>query len=241
MSIVRQVREEIDTFEPGTILTYASFSIPQDKFVNLAKSLSTLCKEGVIKRMTKGMYYKPSFSRFGEQMPTDEAIINTCIESNRKTIAYVSGTNIYRQMGFTTQLSREYVVMNDTRQGVRTIQNLIIRFVKSPVREVVKEIKYLQLLDAISDIKNIPACTPNDLSRNILVKIKMMPLRERKQLVRLAFYYKPRTRALLGAFMEHLGEKALSATLRETLNPLTSFHIGISEKTLPNKALWQIA
>lgn len=238
--IAEKVQKRVNALKPLELFSYSDFSDFEKDKQAVAKALSNLFKKGLIRRLSKGIYYKPEFSRFGELSPTDSAIIKKIIESSKKNIAYVSGTNVYRQMGLTTQLSREYVIMNDTRRGISEIQNIRIRFIKSPVVESVEDIRYLQLLDAITDIKNISACSPNEACKVILLKLKFMNQKERKLLVKLASYYRPMTRALLGAFVDILGEKKLSAFLKQSLNPLTTFHVGISDKILPNKAKWFI-
>lgn len=238
--IADAVREKIETIEPTSIFSYSDFSYLEKDKLAVAKALSNLFKKGILKRISKGMYYKPSYSRFGELSPTDTDIINKFLELTKKNIAYLSGTNIYRKMGLTTQLSKEYVIVNDTKQGIIEIQNITIRFMKTPVLETVKDISYLQLLDAIADIKNISGTTPSKACEIILSKIKAMTFKERKELVKLGLYYKPMTRALLGAIVDLFKEKELSLSLKNTLNPLTSFQIGISEKVLPNKSQWHI-
>jgi len=240
MKVFQEVQDKISKFENGEIFSYSDFNISNEKFLALSKSLSLLYKRGILRKISKGLYYKPEQSIFGELSPTETDILENFLKKSKKNIGYISGTNIYRNMGLTTQLSREFVIMNDTRQGMTEIQNIVIKFVKSPVLEPITNIKILQFLDAITDIKKIPACTPTEAIPIFISKIKKMSNEERQELVKFAKYYKPQTRALVGAFIELVGEKNLSLILKKTLNQLTFFKIYISKDVLINKNNWNI-
>ena len=55
-----------------------------------------------------------------------------------------------------------------------------------------------------------------------------------------AIKYTPRTRALLGAVLKELGLWEQSFKLKETLNPMTKYKVGISKDILPSKEYWNI-
>jgi hypothetical protein len=53
--------------------------------------------------------------------------------------------------------------------------------------------------------------------------------------------YPPRVRALVGAILESLGKKNQRLDkLKNSLNPLSTFELGIKEKELPTKSNWYI-
>ena len=240
--IADKVRDQVKNLETSKLLVYTDFSYPENDKQAIAKELSNLFKKGILRRVSKGMYYKPSFSRLGEVPLSDNEIIHKCLEISKKNIAYLSGTNVYRSMGFTTQLSKEYVIMNDTKQGFNEIQNIYISFVKSPVLEKINEtdIKILQIIDAISDIKNIPACTPSNACTILVSLLKNLTVQEKERLSILVQYYKPMVRSIVGAIFQINGEENLSLIMKKNINSLTFFHIGISEQVLPNKSQWHI-
>jgi len=244
MSVLKQVKEEVNNFQAGMLLTYSNFSVPQDKFLNLAKSLSVLSKKGIIKRISKGVYYKPEYFPFGASLPTDSEILETVLSKNKAKIAYITGINAYNQLGLTTQVSKEIVISTDKLRRKIKMQNTEIRFVKSKFTENIEktlDIPILQILDAMTDIKDIPDSDINTSCKILLQKLKFLDKSQRERLTQLVLHYPPVTRALTGAFFEILGEdKTLLELIQNSLNKLTNFKLGISTNILPNKFNWKI-
>jgi hypothetical protein len=103
-----------------------------------------------------------------------------------------------------------------------------------------QEVELRQLLDALRRIKRVPAATPTKVAGLLRARIQALPAADKAQLVQLALTYSPGTRALLGALLERLGESQLSQRLHKTLNPLTSYRLGLSAAALPNRDQWRI-
>jgi hypothetical protein len=57
---------------------------------------------------------------------------------------------------------------------------------------------------------------------------------------KLALDYNPATRALLGAIVEQNFSSVPIASLKKSLNPLSKYKLGITDKVLPNKLNWFI-
>lgn len=231
--IAELVRQKIEATNPLDILSFKDFNESSTEKMAVAKELSNLFKKGILKKISKGMYYKPEFSRFGELSPTDNDILMKYLELSTNKIGYISGTNVYRGMGLTTQLSREFVIVSDTRQqGIINIRKTIIRFVKSPLQVEnplnISEISLLCILDALQDIKNIPACTPSNALKMLTYRIKELSQEQKQKLYSFSLFYKPMVRALLGLLFERSGDQQLSILLKSTLNPLTKFKIGLN-------------
>lgn len=244
MSILKQVQDELNNLEAGKLLTYSNFSVPQDKFMTLAKYLSNLCKQGIITRASKGIYYKPEYFPFGTSLPTDSEILETVLGKNKAKIAYVTGITAYNQLGLTTQVSKQIVIATDKLRRNTKVQNTEIKFVKSKVTQNIEktlDIPILQILDAMTDIKSIPDSDINTSCKILLQKFKGLSEKQKNRLIELVFYYPPVTRALTGAFFEILGEnKTLLKLIQNSLNKLTTFKLGISNAILPNKFNWKI-
>lgn len=230
--IAELVREKIEATNPLDILSFKDFNESSTEKLAVAKELSNLFKRGILKKISKGMYYKPKFSRFGELSPSDDEILMKYLELSTNKIGYISGINVYRGMGLTTQLSKEYVLMNDTRQGILNINNIQIKFIKTAVQtqEELSEadITSLCILDALQDIKNIPACTPSNALRILTYRIKELSQEQKQKLYSFSLFYKPMVRALLGLIFDKIGEQKLVISLKETLNPLTKFQVGVT-------------
>jgi hypothetical protein len=53
-------------------------------------------------------------------------------------------------------------------------------------------------------------------------------------------FYPPRVRALLGAILEDINTSFDTSELKESINPLTIFELGLKEKDLPTIKNWNI-
>lgn len=96
------------------------------------------------------------------------------------------------------------------------------------------------ILDALKDLKIIPDCNTNTAVSILEGKIKKMKEKEIKEIIQFALLYPPRVRALLGAILEQLNRKKEIKILKDSLNPLSQFKLGVKEKTLSTAAAWNI-
>ncbi len=240
MTISQQVYNRIDSIEAGKVIGYTSFNLPNDKFEALAAALARFTQKGIIKRLTKGLYYKPIESEFGKLAPVRDQILKKYLYQGRKRIGYLTGNNIYNQMGLTTQIANTNFIACAIPGRHLTIGRIKIDFVKAYTKILENDIKYLQLLDAIKDIKIIPDNDVNTICKILLGKLRSMKRVDRKRVYELSFYYNPATRALAGAMFELIEKGNFTEKLKETLNGLSEYKIGISEVQLPNKKNWNI-
>lgn len=240
MSIMKQVVKKINQLPSGTLVTLGDFHpLDVNSSQALSKSLSRLAKEGEIKRLSKGRYYKPKKTRFGEGGPGEAAIIDCYTKNKGKLFAYKTGLAAYYEMGLTTQIPNEIVLAStQSRRKLTPIRSVRIRTVKASVRPEAWNIKLLQLLDAIRDFKKIPATTPDESIRRLIVLLAKLQTEDLRNLIGLSENYSPATRAALGAMLDSFGIN--TETIKKSLNGLTKYNLGISDKVLPNKKNWNI-
>ncbi|MGQ1910809.1 hypothetical protein ACT3CE_13605 [Marinifilum sp. RC60d5] len=67
--------------------------------------MERLQKRGLIKKVSKGTFYKPKKSLFGELKPDEQELLKPYLFEKEKRIAYITGNYLYNQLGFTTQLT----------------------------------------------------------------------------------------------------------------------------------------
>ena len=140
---------------------------------------------GKIAKLSKGKYYKPENTPFGNLQPKQAQVLKDLLEENGKITGYLTGYNIYNQLGLTTQVSNTVQIgKNQVRPNFKR-ERYTIAFVKQKNIITKDNIPLLQVLDAIRYIKDFED-------------------KEIKRLVRLALIYPPATRALLGALLEQL-------------------------------------
>lgn len=240
MSIAQEVYSRIDAIEAGKVIGYTYFNLPNDKSEALAAALTRFTQKGIIKRLSKGLYYKPKESEFGKLAPNEDQILKKYLYQGRKRIGYLTGINIYNRWGLTTQIANtNFIACAMPRRRV-SIGRVKIDFVKAYTKISENDIEYLQFLDAVKDIKKIPDNDVNTVCRILLGKLRSMKKADRKRICELSFYYNPAARALAGAMLESIEKGNFIKKLKGTLNGLSQYKIGISEDLLPNKENWNI-
>lgn len=240
-TVFQQVREEIARQPPGAILALEDFVLPIENTAALAKSLSRLSQNGTLRRLVKGLYYKPAIGILGEiSTPPDKSLLLKLLALYKDKISYMTGTNVYNKMGLTTQVANEYVIASDKPRSPVQVGPTRVRFIRSHVKVPITDTVVIQLLDAIWEIKNIPANTPAKAAQVLLGQLRKLTPTQRQALATHAQAYPPLTRALTGLFLETLGEKTLSAQLKKSLNPLSTFKIALDTSVFPASRTWNI-
>ncbi|GAA4363832.1 DUF6088 family protein [Hymenobacter saemangeumensis] len=237
-SIMQRVRQQVQAFEPGELLTYADLSTDPATFGAVAAALSRLSREGVLKRYARGQYYRPKTSRFGALQPSEAAVLRTLTAGEGTVSAYPVGTALYNQLGLTTQVPAEVVVASPRLRRTRLPR---VAFVVRPAPERASDVPLLQWLEVLRDLRRIPDARPDEVLARVQRFIKGLSPARRRRLVELALRQAPpRARAVLGAVLEQQADKKGAAQLRATLNLLTTYHLGLSATALPNCAAWNI-
>lgn len=235
MTTSKEVLKKIKHKKPGEIITFEEFSDLENSNA-VALTLSRLFKKGVLLKMGKGLYYKPKITRFGTLMPNENEVLKTLIKKNKK--GYISGLAAFNRLGLTSQVSNLITISGGKSSHERKIGHLTIKF-KQGNHTNFKDTPFLQILDALKNIKKIPDAKINESI--IILKNKILSYDEDEihRIVFLAKKSKSSVRALLGAMIEKKYLKE-SSELLETLNPLTMYKLNISEEILPNKRKWKI-
>jgi hypothetical protein len=169
---------------------------------------------------------------FGNLKPSQEEVVKDLLEKDGKIIGYLTGVSIFGQLGLTTQISNIIEIgvkgkKNNTSRGMYTI-----RFVQQPNQITRSNIPLLQLLDSIKNIKRIPDTTPDNSYNRISAIIKSLDEKSLDLMIKLAMKYNPMTRAIAGAIIEELYGEEKATILRDTLNPITIYKVGLTKKVL---------
>jgi len=236
MSVAKITRDFIEQIEDTKIFTYSD--IPSNKKSSVAIELSRLFKKGVVKKIAKGKFYKPKQSRFGEIAPSDEEIAKSYLVEED---AYITGYGGYNRLGLTTQIPNVITIASSRVPSRIKVENVNLRFVPNIANGGVKDTQILQILDALRDIKNIPDSSPSDVVVSIKKIVKKFDVEKIKKMLKLVSKYPPRVKAILGAILKEMGRWEEAYLLKETLNPLTRYKIGIGIEALPNRDEWKIA
>lgn len=237
MSVAKITRDFIENFEDGKIFTIND--IPSCKKSSVIIELSRLFKKGLINKVSKGKYYKPKKRAFGQIGPSSDDKISKYLD-NAEGVSYETGSNSFRQLGLTTQISKTTTIATNKPYRKVQIDNINIKFVPKRVDVKTKDIHLLQILDALKDIKKIPATTPSLAYVYLKSIIEKESTENQFKLTKYAKKYTPRTKALLGAILKELGNNECAYELKDSLNVLTTFKLGISSDIIKDKKYWNI-
>lgn len=241
MTIAKNINNQIEKIEVGKLFSYQDFQLPPDNMEAMAAAFSRLVSKGIIKRFSRGKYFKPQNGFFGEVPLKENQIIENILKVNGKLTGYLTGVTVYNQMGLTTQMTNQYTIATNKFRKPIQKGRINVRFVKLYSDLVEENIPLLQLLDAIKDIDGIPGTEPNTALELVKTKLKDLSKSKKTKLGQLAFNYPPATRALTGAILElYDRDNTASKKLYKSLNPLSKYNLGINENTLPNKNKWKI-
>ncbi len=99
------VRNKIEKTDYGIVFSASDFPVEVTKQKSVNKVLENLTKAGEIRRLVKGRYYKTKMTEFGELMPSSYQIVKKLLEEKGKLIGYITGYQIFNELGLTTQVS----------------------------------------------------------------------------------------------------------------------------------------
>ena len=240
MKTTEYISFSIDRFPRGYVFTCANFSTEVNQKEAIIKALNRMAASGKIAKLSKGKYYKPENTPFGNLQPNQSQVVKDLLEENGKIIGYLTGYSIYNQLGLTTQVSNTIQIGKNQVRPLFNRERYTIAFVKQKNTITRENISLLQILDAIRYIKKIPDSNVETSCKRFLAIIKKLSESEANTMARLALKYSPATRALLGALMEQLQLGRTTEALLKSLNPITKYKLAGAANILSTTEKWNI-
>ena len=201
----------------------------------VAQALSRLSRTGLIRRLSKGTYYRAGESSFGKTLPNPIAL--RAISAQKKAM-FPAGISAANLLGFTTQASARGEASTSYASLPRKLigPELVIHTRRPEAWANLSETE-AAILDFIRRGGSTSELPPLDTIRrlsDLLSKPKTYA-----RLLGVAASEPPRARAILGALGERIGaDRKKLAELRATLNPLSKFDFGVFA-AMPNARDWQ--
>lgn len=238
MKVAASIRKRITDQGPDSLWSYADFAgLP---FQAVAKSLSRLAKDGLVQRIRKGLYYYPKQTALGASQPSASALLAKTVMRGGNTLVFSGGTASFQNLGLTTQVPAQYTLFGSSSSRTVRIGKITARIHRRDLGHLTGATQQdVWCLDAIRNLKHVPDSTPADALKKIMRQFKTgaQPV---KRLLRFAQGEPPRVRALIGAMAEQVGYRGPEIKkLRNSLNPLTKFRIGVA-LVLSNASAWNI-
>jgi len=240
MSIAQTIQNTVEAMPAGQIFGYQELPSYAKSPDAVIKAVSRMVSDKRLERFSKGKFYVAKKGLLGFRKPSDSELIRSMLYKNGRLRGYVTGLSLYNQLGLTTQMPRTITVSyNGGRQekefGTIRIKTVVTRI---PIQE--KDVKLLQYLDALKDIKKIMDSEIN-LSLKIIRKyISELSEREQGRLLKLAqSYFSPQVRALVGLLFTDL-KLSIPSSLFRSLNPTTIYKLKLDESKWPMAKEWNI-
>ena len=127
-SLTQHIRSTIANQKPGFVFTHVDFFSLGNE-ATIERILSRLFEAGEIRRIRRGLYYKPEISRWGEVPPANSAIVNA-LSRMMRTKFLPDGANALYQLGLTTQIPMKQVYLTEKQIGDIVIGKSTIEFRK---------------------------------------------------------------------------------------------------------------
>lgn len=204
-------------------------------FTAVAQALSRLTRQGILERLSKGVYFRSRETTFGKSQPNPATIRK--LASQRKTV-FPSGIAAANLLGFTTQMARHGEVSTSALSLPRKLvgNDTVIHIRRPEAWATLSEID-AALLDFLRRGGKTSELSPEETVRKTLSLLSEQ--RRYERLLKVADSEPPHVRAILGACGEQLGKhpKTLKR-LRASLNPFSRFDFGLLAG-LPRAKNWQ--
>lgn len=151
---------------------------PEDKVrktvnVNLAR----LEREGVVARITRGVYCKRIKTPFGDYVPSKDMIYGKWLVLNGdRVIGYETGLSLMNQIGLVSQMPRKkWIATNNYTLPVPKDVEIEVQKPRAVVTN--ENYKYLQILDIIDSMGEAPvdAASPEEIIREKTESASLLP------------------------------------------------------------------
>lgn len=241
MKLTETIAYRLDRLPKGYVFSYRDLSQEVDRQEALIKALNRMAASGRIAKLSKGKFYKPEQSPFGELPPPPQQIVKDLLVKRGKVVGYLTGFSVYPQFGLSTQVSNTIQIGKNEIRPTFKRGRYTISFIKQKNSITKGNVPLLQLLDSLRYVKKIPGTSVSDACQRLLALIKDCSPEELVILIRLALKYPPYTRALLGAMLEQIDSATLKLEgLKRSLNPITRYKIPGASLILSDAENWKI-
>jgi hypothetical protein len=189
----------------------------------VAQALSRLARQGMIERLSKGIYYRPRHTAFGKSLPNPSAV--QALAARHKTM-FPSGISAANLLGFSSQTAKQReLATSDSSLPRKLIGEDTVVHARRPKAWAGLSASDAALLDFLRRGGETSELSPEETIRKVLALLSEEGRLER--LLKIAVTEPPRVRAILGALGEQMGMNPAALTkLRALLNPVSRFSFG---------------
>lgn len=240
MSVAQNIEKAVKKVPAGQIFSYQDLAAYKTAPNAVIKAVNRLAAAGQVTRFAKGKFYRPKQGLLGARKPSDNEVIRSILYKNGQLQGYVTGIAAYNKLGLTTQLPRTITVAIEGSRQQKEFGTIAIKTVKAAAPVKQKQVKLLQYLDALRDIKAIPDSDIDLTFNSLAIYIGKLTTVEQKTIASLAQkYYRAQVRALLGLALSNMN-LSIADSLRRSLNPTTRYKLSLNKRQWPSAVEWNI-
>jgi len=184
IEILNQIKERILQAECGSVFVAADFADVAEN-AKIATSLSRLESEKLIRRVMRGVYEKPEYSKLlGEYIAPSPDKVAHAIARNFGWTIIPCGDTALNMLGLSTQVPSIWLYVSDGTYKLYSYDNITIRFKKITNKEISK----LSYKSALT-VQALKAIGKDNIGDDILSKLsKVLTTTEKDKLLEEAKY-----------------------------------------------------
>jgi hypothetical protein len=240
MKISQKIEKRIASIATGTTFRYEDLDIEASEYGAATKSIGRFIDKGTLQRASKGVFYKPRQTVFGLVKPSDYELLKPYLFKNNKRVAYITGIQLYNQMGLTTQMPFTIEISGKSRLKITKVGNIKVKSVKNFIEVTDSNYQLLGILDTFKDFNTIPDIDRTTAIKLLINNLKKLTPQQTQELVMYALKYPPRVRAFVGSVLENIDETLDLINLKKSINPLSKYKVGITSRLLTNANNWNL-
>lgn len=231
-SVAREVRRRIER-SGDRVWRFEDFDDLPPQAVGQA--LSRLGRSGELRRLSKGVYFRPRSTAFGPSRHNPAALHRLAVEESD---VFPSGVAAAAMLGLTTQNpARTEVATTRASLPRKLLGEHAVVHTRRPAAWSTLSREDAALLEVLRDRACASELPPEETVRRLAAALKEGDRFHR--LVKVAETEPPRVRAMLGALGEYLGVPTpMLRSLRRSLNPCSRYDFGVLA-VVPTARGWQ--
>ena len=240
MTISQKIEKRIESITTGTTFRYEDLDIEASEYGAATKSIGRFVDKGTLQRASKGVFYKPRQTVFGLVKPSDYELLKPYLFKNNKRVAYITGIQLYNQMGLTTQMPFTIEISGKSRLKITKVGNIKVKSIKNFIEVTDDNYQLLGILDTFKDFDTIPDIDRTTAIKLLINNVKKLTPQQTQEFMMYALKYPPRVRAFVGATLENIDKTLDLINLKKSINPLSKYKVGITSILLPNANNWNL-
>lgn len=240
MNISQRIENRVRSLPKGKVFSYQQLPSYAESPTAVIKAINRLVANNKLRRLSKGKFYMPEQGVLGPKTPSEKELLRSILYKNGRVFGYVTGDSLYNQLGLTTQVPRTITIASNGGQQKKEFDTMTIKIITTRIPITENNIKLLQYLDALKDIKRIPDSDINLSLKQLRRYISTLSDVERNRLATLATrYYGAQVKALIAMLYDNLNIP-ITENLIQSLNPTTCYKLNLDPLIWPTAKEWNI-